>query len=280
LNQTRTRAESYKDHLTNQVVSVGVANENRTLTNQGNSQDATGTMETWVATSPVYTAWANSSGLYGCGTYSPSPAAYTTATQFNQTAYCSVNQSRTRQDRESETYTGAIRNVGVPVAESQTLGSQPTTRTYLMDFTAWANSSGYYSCSAWSPDVSTVNAGTVFTQAAYCYINQQRGAAGYTYNGGWVPDPAVPYRTETQTLANQYVTQQATGTKSTCQYVAGNTQWTYQMLMDHNMHTIVYLNGSVVYTRQGQDTQMTYGGATYYRGAVVSANTIWQLCKM
>jgi hypothetical protein len=187
--------------------------ETRVIASQSSTRAATGTKQNWVATTPTYTAWVNSSGLYSCGAFAPAPSNYTTATQFTQTAYCYVNQSRTRQDRQYETNTGAYRNVGAPVAEGQTLGSQPTYRTYLMDFTAWAWAGDFYSCGAWSPLASNVNQGTVFTQTAYCYRNQQRGAAGYTWNGsGWVADPAVPYRVETVAYSGQPKTQQATGT--------------------------------------------------------------------
>ena len=179
---------------------------------RSSTRSATGTKENWVATTPTYTAWVNSSGLYSCGAYSPSPGAYTSAAQFTQTAYCYVNQSRTRQDRQVETYTGAVRDVGSPVAEGQTLGSQPTTRTYLMDFSAWTWGA-YYSCGGWAPATSAYKKGVVFTQTAYCYRNQTRGAAGYTWNGsGWVADPSVPYRVETVQYSGQPIYQQATGT--------------------------------------------------------------------
>jgi hypothetical protein len=187
--------------------------ENTTVGNQPSTRAATGTKENWVATTPTYTAWANSSGLYSCGAFAPAPSNYTTATQFTQTAYCYVNQSRTRQDRQYETNTGAYRNVGAPVAEGQTLGSQPTYRTYLMDFSAWAWAGDFYSCGGWAPATSSYNQGVVFTQTAYCYRNQQRGAAGYTWNGsGWAADPAVPYRVETVAYSGQPKYQQATGT--------------------------------------------------------------------
>jgi hypothetical protein len=192
--------------------------ESKTLGGQSSTRGATGTKETWAATTPIYTAWANSSGLYSCGAYAPAPSAYTTATQFTQTAYCYVNQSRTRQDRQYETTTGAIRNVGAPVAEAQTLGGQPTSRTYLMDFSGWSWAGDYYGCGGWAPAASDYNQGQAFTQTAYCYRNQQRGAAGYTWGGSsWVPDPAVPYRTETTAYAGQPIYQTAYGTKITTQ---------------------------------------------------------------
>lgn len=45
---------------------------------------------------------------------------------------------------------------------------------YPSTYTAWANYGAYYSCTAWSPDASTVAAGTWFTQSAVCWQQQQQ----------------------------------------------------------------------------------------------------------
>lgn len=39
-------------------------------------------------------------------------------------------------------------------------------------YSAWQDSGAPYSCSAWSPDASTINQGASFTQSAVCYQNQ------------------------------------------------------------------------------------------------------------
>jgi hypothetical protein len=214
VNQRRDRFEAYIDHKTKATVNLVSTTATQVVT-RSSTRSATGTKETWAATTSVYSAWANSSGLYSCGAYSPDPSAYTAATQFNQTAYCYVNQSRTRQDRQVEVNSGAIRNVGGPVAEGQTIGGQPSVRTYLQDYSAWGWGA-FYSCGAWSPDPSTVSNGSAFTQTQYCYRNLTRGAAGYIYNGGWVADPANPYRVETQVYSGQPNYQTAYGTKNPC----------------------------------------------------------------
>lgn len=256
---------------------VPIRSETKVLSNQYATQSATGTKETWAATTPTYTAWANSSGLYSCGGYSPDPSAYTTPTQFVQTAYCYVNQSRTRQDRQYETTTGAIRNVGAPVAESQTIGGQPTTRWYLMDFNAWNWAGDYYACSGWSPDPSTVNSGVAFTQTAYCYRNQQRGAAGYTLSADgtyWVPDPAVPYRVETAAYSGQPIYNTAYGTKPTtvCRWDANNYySETYFQHNDLYNYRWVW-DGATI-----SSSFNTPGG--YSKGAQMTS-TQWQICRL
>lgn len=45
---------------------------------------------------------------------------------------------------------------------------------YPSTYTPWANYGAYYSCTAWSPDTSTVASGTWFTQTASCWQQQQQ----------------------------------------------------------------------------------------------------------
>ncbi|MEG0870208.1 MAG: hypothetical protein RSG77_24665, partial [Hafnia sp.] len=285
-NQTRTRAESYVDHKSGSNVAVSVPAEAQTLAGQTNTQTAVGTKETWVAIAPTYTAWANSSGVYNCnGSWAPSPSNYNVATQFTQTTYsCSINQSRIRQDREQETTTQVVRNKGAAVTEAQTVGGQYNARTYLQDYSGWSWVGGFYSCGGWSPDPSTVNSGVAFTQTQYCYRNQQRGAAGYTWNGSnWVADPANPYRVETVAYSGQPNYQTAYGTKVTteCRY-GPNDNWSHIF----NYSTGVYWDGQTLFDNAwsgavGYYTSMNIGGYRYYRGNPSTdwPGTMWQVCR-
>ncbi|MDU8350978.1 hypothetical protein RYA05_03605 [Pseudomonas syringae pv. actinidiae] len=254
--------------------------ETQVIGGQAITQNATGTKETWVASASVYSAWANTAEVSGCSAWSPSPSSYTARTQFTQTGTgCSVPQSRTRQDQQKETTTGAVRNTGAAVTETQTASGQTTTRSYLMDFSDWAWSGDYYNCSAWAPAVSTVKAGTAFTQTQSCSRNQQRGAAGYTLvNGNWASDAAVPYRVETQVLGGQTKSQAATGTMSSCVYVANSTYWLFVAAPDHKQYIQAMLNGKNLYTAEsvGQ-TAFYYGGQLYSRGTAVTGGQ-YSLC--
>ncbi|MFK4131930.1 hypothetical protein ACI2KR_06500 [Pseudomonas luteola] len=215
-DQTRNNAGYYKGSNGSWVNVVPLNAQTRTLTSQKNTRAATGTKETWVATTSTYSTWANSSAVYGCTNWSPSPYNYTERTQFNQTATdCKIDQTRTRQDREQETTTKAYRNVGAAVTEKQTVGGQSSARSYLMDFTGWINRDAPYNCSNWSPDPSTVTINQAFTQTATnCQQKQIRGKQGYVLtNGAWATD--IPYSEESRVLSNQSSTRTATGTKQT-----------------------------------------------------------------
>ena len=86
-------------------------------------------IETWIATTPTYTSWVNSGGIYGCANWSPDPSTVNTGVGFTQTATdCEQNQTRNRQNREQETTTLAIRNSGSVIVENQTLTNQTSTR--------------------------------------------------------------------------------------------------------------------------------------------------------
>lgn len=114
LSVTPTAAGTYNYTITG-TNSIGVA----TSKVSGNVK-----VEQWVAIASTYTAWANSGGYYGCSAWSPLASDVNAGTSFTQTQYCSLNQTRTRQDRIQETATGEIRNT-TSATESQTLTSQP-----------------------------------------------------------------------------------------------------------------------------------------------------------
>jgi hypothetical protein len=89
-------------------------------------------VQTWVATTPTYMAWTNSGALYGCTNWTPDPSTVNSGTTFTQNATnCNQAQTRTRQDREQETTTSEIRNVGVEVTENQTLINQANSRSAI-----------------------------------------------------------------------------------------------------------------------------------------------------
>lgn len=108
-------------------------------------------------------------------------------------------------------------------------------------YTGWQNSSDPYSCSAWSPDPSTVASGTTFTQDATCSQNQ----IAYQQNRevslitGQVRNSGAPiplYQTIQVTI-----TQQATGTKQsqpTCKWVAFTKEGIYSTAWSHGVSNV------------------------------------------
>lgn len=84
-------------------------------------------MENWVPFESIYTGWINRGSLIGCSNWSPEPSTVEIGETFTQTATdCEQQQIRTRQDREQETTTKAIRDVGAPVEENQTIAATDT----------------------------------------------------------------------------------------------------------------------------------------------------------
>jgi hypothetical protein len=213
--QTRTRSESYVDHLSGSTVAVSSVTQTQSIT-ASSTRAATGTLETWAATTSVYSAWANTVGKvqYSCTNWSPAGSTKTVAGAFTQTATdCKTDQTRTRQDREMESTTKAIRNSGSAVTESQTLSGQSATRSYTVSLSAWANNGVATGCTNWSPDVSTYSQGVAFNQQATDCQQAQTRTRAESYvdhlSGNTV---AVSSVTQSQTLTNQTGTRTATGT--------------------------------------------------------------------
>jgi len=225
-NQTRTRQDREAETTTGEIRNVGTpVTETRTIA-ASSTRLATGTKETWVATTPTYTAWTNSGSVTGCTNWSPATSTVTIGQAFTQTATdCKQAQTRTRQDREVETTTGAIRNVGSPVTETQTItvsstrqatGTKETWAATTPTYTSWVNSGAVYGCTNWSPATSTVTIGQAFTQTATdCSQNQTRTRQDREAETttGEIRNVGTPV-TETRTIAASS-TRQATGTKET-----------------------------------------------------------------
>jgi hypothetical protein len=237
--QTRTRSESYVDHLSGSTVAVSSVVQTQSIT-ASSTRAAIGTLETWAATTSTYTAWATTTSAYGCTNWSPATSTVATGQSYTQTATdCSIVQSRSRQDRQQETTTGAIRNNGAAVTETQVVTGQSSTRTAVgtqvnwvattSTYTAWTNTSGAYSCSNWSPAPSTVTINQAYTQTATnCYINQSRTRQDRQVetNTGAIRNNGAAV-TETQVIGGQVGYQTATGTKQTWVNIASTyTAWT------------------------------------------------------
>lgn len=154
-------------------------------------------------------------------------------------------------------------------------------------YTGWVNSSGFYSCSAFSPAVSDVNSGVGFYQTQYCYLNQSRTrqdriqevATGEVRNTTAVG--------ESQTLSNQPNTQYAIGTKPTivCRYDSGNQWQTVVVGGAQSLVNVVWNGGTKATSPQYPGagamniTQITgWDGKSYTRGPNVSG-AFWQVCS-
>lgn len=230
--QTRTLQPREQSSQTQAYRNVGERTTEHRLISASKTREAIGTQESWLATSPILTAWVNEGSVYDCQTWSPSPTTVTVGQAFTQQSDdCKIKQTRTRQDREQEAVTLAYRNVGSLVNESQVIaasssrqsvGSKETWIAATPVYSLWSNSSSVYGCTNWSPDPSTVNSGVTFTQnATDCKIDQTR-----TRQNREQESTTLVYRsigglvTESQTLPGQSNSRQAIGTKTAkvCKY--------------------------------------------------------------
>ncbi|EPQ3699277.1 hypothetical protein MWT55_005211 [Pseudomonas aeruginosa] len=101
----------------------------------------------WSGTEPVLSEWINDGDIYDCSNWSPPPTSITIGELFIQTATdCKQDQTRSRQDREEETTTKAVRNKGTAVTETQTI-TVSSTRTATGTRENWVAATPTYS--AW-----------------------------------------------------------------------------------------------------------------------------------
>lgn len=280
LKQSRTRHESYVDHLTHVAVPVVKPAENRNLINQSHDQSAVGTREDWMPETPIYTAWIDTSALNGCSNWAPLSSSKTSTITFAQTANnCTKEQSRQRQDREKEQNTGEVRNLGAPVTETQTLTDQPASRLYTVTLGNWTDNGAKYDCTNWSPATSTVTVGQSFTQTATnCKQDQYRTRnESYVESGITIP---VSVPNETRILTAQSSSQTAVGTMADCRYSEASpiTHWEYYQenntIGNGNFSNpttsrlLVRFNGTLIYNSYDSfgGTVFTDGTYNYVRG--------------
>jgi len=252
---------------------------------QTTTKSVTVTVQNWAATTPVYGAWTNVAGkvTYACGTWSPNPSTVTTNTTFTQTASCSTDQTRTRQDRIISSATGEIKNSGAIVNETQTI-AQGASRSYGVTLSAWSGST-VSSCASWSPDPSTVNAGQVFTQTgASCSLPQTRTRTEnyIDHVSGANVQVSVVGQNQTLTVGGAgYVngTRNVTGTKPVeeCAYsTSPKTAWVIVTGMLPTggggvIGTQIFYNGANIYSGSSLATTMNVGAYNYTKSTAVNS---------
>lgn len=282
--QTRTRQDREQEANTGEIRNKGsVVNETQSIATSS-TRAATGAKETWVAAGALYGNWANSSALYSCTNWSPEGSAYSYGATFTQTATnCSLNQARTAQAREQETTTGAFRNVGSATSETRTLGSQTATRPYSVIIGAWQNNGAVANCTNWSPDPSSVNWGTAFTQTTnHCTQAQIRSRVEQYNDHATGALTTVVNTTQSQTIMASS-SRTATGTKPTQQCQTGGWIVTAEQIGPMAPRPVLrlYWGGVLLVTNagyNGSDSTMAYGGYTYIRGTQYNGQT-WNMCR-
>ena len=170
--QDQERAWTYKVGST----TIDTRIEGRTV-NRNQTQVVSGTNPVWIETSPTYGDWVNVGNRNYVENWNPAVSNQTS--DFVQSRDYEQGQERIRYNREVRPATGDIRTVS-QTTETQTVNGTAT-RTVTVANGSWSNSSGIYSCSAWTPETSTVDEDKTFTQSRTCQQNQERT---WTYKVG------------------------------------------------------------------------------------------------
>ena len=262
----------------------------RNPANKEVTKDVIVTVQGWTPTTAIYGDWTNVAGkvTYNCGAWSPNPSTVTTNTTFAQTATCSTDQTRTRQDRVVSNVTGEVKNSGTVVNETQTI-AQSASRSYGVTLSAWAGST-VSGCASWSPDPSTVNSGQVFTQTgASCSLPQTRTRTENYIDHVTGSNVQVSVVGQNQTLTvggAGYTggTRSATGTKPVapvpvCQYSYNDPR---SMVWDVTGDAVyVFWSGAfITFMDNGVGSSVNAGGYKYYAGSKMGDWQAYQVCRV
>lgn len=175
---------------------------------------------------------------------------------------------------------------------------------YPSTYTAWANNGGVYSCTAWSPDPSTVASGTWFTQTASCYQNyyryrqdrQQSQVTGIVINaGGLVTEYTTSIVGVSQgAIGTKVVTPPAPVCWSSGNHGGGVNQGVFfdAGAMDESLPPdtalTLYYNGNTGLSMPSTSSSMVYNGMILTAGAKFYVNNIgrnrvvfnYQVCQV
>ncbi len=286
--QTRTVQNRKIDEISGKIDNYGSPYiESRTI-NITETRNAIGELENWQSISPEYSSWINIDALYNCSTWTPLTSDITIGQEFTQNRNCLQNQTRTRQDREQESTTKEIRNSGGLITESNiitvpqsqsSIGTKETWVAITPTESAWTNSGSPTGCSAWTPDASTGNVGTMVNQSRTCSQAQTRTRQNREQETttGAIRNTTTSTETTTVTVTQN---QQVSGTKpvTECIYSAKpQSGWFYPTPMDPFDNPYVYWNGTFL-KNNISTTSFTSGGYLYTRGAQVYTYQ-YEICR-
>lgn len=150
---------------------------------------------------------------------------------------------------------------------------------YPSDYTAWANYGSVYSCSGWTPDPSTVAAGTWFTQWASCWQTQiqyrqdrvQSVVTGAVSNNG---APVALFQAIAVSISQSAVGTQPTG--PICEY-SGDTYITRVSSCRGGGTVASFYHGTKLNNGAGQIGGIpawNLGGVIYYGGLLMRSGTV------
>jgi hypothetical protein len=189
--QTRTCKQSQERDRIYKADSANLATmkESR-VQNEDETRSATGSGN-WTSYEPVYGTWEDYGNAHSHSAWSPAASSQTS--NFSQTRTYSQPQRRTRQNREIDTISGAVRNTGSSDYDTRN-ESRSESRNVVVNVSDWSNSSTS-GVTAWVPSASTQTSN--FNQSR-SYNQHQTRTWSYTADAS-----NIHSRNETRTLSNQ-----------------------------------------------------------------------------
>lgn len=240
--------------------------------------------ENWQPFTASFSEWVNKGSAYDCMTWTPAKNTQNIGVEFQQTSNdCKQEQTRIKQEREKDSVSSAVRDVGEPIIETQSVTGQLTrqetgTKENWVAATAtdsgWVNKGEIYGCTNWTPSTSIYFKDSSFTQnATDCKQDQMS-----TKQNREQETTTLAYRNvgDPINVTNTLMVKSSRTTIGTadCLYRLNsgglpNIYW--QSGKDSSANTyVIYVNGSQLKADVGYSINtVTVNGVTYTRGTTV-----------
>jgi len=186
------------------------------------TQNISGT-KAWDSTDSTYTEWTYTGSVLNCGTWNP--AINNQQADFSQSTICDFTQTRIRTDRELNSDTGVINNIGTEI-ETRNL-QEIDTRNIITTNNNPLIEQTNYNCETWTPNTNTVYSGTTFEQERYCDKDMMKKWI-YSLDGSQVDTYEERYTEKTG-----YETQNVLGNKAWDSADSLYTDWVYTGTVDN-----------------------------------------------
>lgn len=279
-DESRSAQPQRKDRRTGKVEPIpNTAFVEKRVSDAKLSQErlATGILEQWNISDPTYSSWQDVGEIYGCVTWSGDPSLYKQNTNLTQTSNdCKVNQSRTKQEHEQESNSGAIRDIGEVTTEQQTVSGQTGSRIFNIGYTEWETIGDTEGCSAWTPDVSTIRLNTSFTQTRTgCKTPQSRTRSESITSLPSRQTTSVGNSIEKQSIDLPAQSQQATGTRTAliCNHTDGYVGDVGLWHVSPSTYSSVWFIKGAYYEKAYGLSTLVVDGVTYSRGPLYTSGS-------
>lgn len=238
--------------------------------------------------------WRNIGEANKCLDWTPLPDTVNFGSAFTQEQSCDLTRERTitvyniwSDGKRTVKYTYLDQQSDAVVTERQATGTKHYITGQSVTYSSWSNSGTPYSCSAWTPSESSVDAGNKFTQTSSC--KQKQTQLKKTFND-WTDGRTDLVKTETlEKVIDTNKSRSATGTKQPavveeCKAFkqGGSYVGVLYGIQINQSGSWLYWNGRISTERNYYNDWTRVGNYEYKKGSQYGgggSQTSWGVCR-